>query len=188
VETLSHPYRPNAWAMAAVSVFFGANALFIGHEAIVNERGLIINGLIHLGPDGATVYDWCITGLCAVFVVIGVLALIVSLFSSHRLTLTATEVSVPRFGFSRPPVVVKLTDVQHANLQVIHKQRFFNIYHPSGTLTITESHLPSRAVFEELCAAIVSRAPGTPKGANPSIEGTCNIRHCLLSHAPHVKR
>jgi hypothetical protein len=25
-------------------------------------------------------------------------------------------------------------------------------------------------------------------GSNPSIEGTCNIRLRLLSHAPHVKR
>ena len=164
METLSHPYRPKAWVMAAASAFFGAGALFMGHEAIVNERGLIINGLIHLGPDGATVFYWCIAGVCAAFVAAGVLALIVSLFSSHRVTLTATEVSAPRFGFSRAPTVVKLTDVQHVNLQVVQKQRFLNIYHPSGKLTIIESHLPSRAVFEELCAAIVSRAPGIPKG------------------------
>lgn len=164
METLSHPYRPKAWVMAAASAFFGAGALFMGHEAIVNDRGLVINGLIHLGPDGATVFYWCIAALCAAFVAVGIPAFIVGLLSSHRVTLTATEISAPRFGFSRTPTVVKLMDVQNVNLQVVQKQRFLNIYHPSGKLTITESYLPSRAVFEELCSAIVSRAPGLPKG------------------------
>ena len=150
--------------MAAASALFGAGALFMGHEAMVNDRGLIINGLIHLGPDGATIFYWCIAAVCGAFVAVGVPAFIVGLMSSHRVTLTATDISAPRFGFSRTPTLVKLNDVQHVNVQVVQKQRFLNIHHASGKLTINESYLPSRAVFEELCAAIVNRAPGLPKG------------------------
>lgn len=129
----------------------------MGHEAIVNDRGLIINGLIHLESDGATIFYWCMAAVCAAFVAVGVLAFIVSLMSTHRVTLTTTEISAPKFGFSRTPTVIKLTDVQHVNLQVVQKQRFLNIYHPSGKLTINESYLPSQAVFEELYSALVNR-------------------------------
>lgn len=164
METLSHPYRPKPWVMAAASALFGAGAFFMGHEAMVNDRGLIINGVIHLEPGGATVFYWCIAAVCAAFVAVGIPASIVGLLSSHRVTLTATEISAPRFGFSRKPTVVKLSDVEHVHLQVVQKHRFLTIHHSGGKLSITESFLPSRAVFEELCAAIVSRAPRLPKG------------------------
>jgi hypothetical protein len=164
LKILSYPYRPKAWTMAAASLFFGVGALFMGHEAMVNDRGLIINGLIHLGPDGATIFYWSIAAICAAFVAIGVPAFIVGITSSHHVTLTATDIAAPRFGFSRSPTLVKLADVHHVTVQVVQKHRFFNIFHAGGKLTINESFLPSRAVFEELCAEIVRRAPGLSKG------------------------
>lgn len=164
METLNHSYRPKAWAMALASVFFGSCALFMGHEAIVNNRGLIIDGIIHLSPAGATVFYWCVAAVSGAFVAVGIPAFFVGLLSNQRIILTATEISAPRFSFSRAPTVVKLADVQDINLQVVQKQRFLNIYHRNGKLTITESHLPNRAAFEELCAAIRSRVPKFTNG------------------------
>jgi hypothetical protein len=34
--------------MVRTSALFGAGALFIGNEALMNDRVLVINGLIHL--------------------------------------------------------------------------------------------------------------------------------------------
>jgi hypothetical protein len=150
--------------MALASAFFGAIAFFMGREATLNDRGLVINGLIHLGPSGATIFYWCIAAIGAAFVAIGVPALLVGLFSSRRITLTATEISAPKFGFSRAATVVKLANIQHMRVQVVQKQRFLNLLHTNGKLTINESFLPSRAAFEELCAAIASRVPATAQG------------------------
>ena len=150
--------------MALASAFFGAIAFFMGREAMFNDRGLVINGLIHLGPSGATVFYWCIAAIGGAFVAIGIPALFVGLFSSRQVTLTATEISAPGFGFSRTATVVKLADIQHLSTQVVQKQRFLNVFHTNGKLTINESFLPSRAAFEELCAAIASRVPSSAQG------------------------
>ena len=150
--------------MAFASAFFAAIAFFMGREATLNDRGLVINGLIHLGPSGATIFYWCIAAIGAAFVTIGIPALFVGLLSSRRITLTATEISAPKFGFSRVATVVKLADIQHVSMQVVHKQRFLNVFHGNGKLTINESFLPSRVAFEELCAAIASRVPAAAQG------------------------
>ncbi|AEG92493.1 hypothetical protein [Ramlibacter tataouinensis] len=164
MQTLKHPYRPKPWTMALASAFFGAIAFFMGREAMLNDRGLVINRLIHLGPDGATLFYWCIAATGAAFVAVGVPAFIMGLVSSHHVTVTATEISAPRFGFSRAATVVKLADVRHVTLQAVQKQRFLNVIHANGKLTITESFLPNRAAFEELCSAIASRVPVRPQG------------------------
>jgi hypothetical protein len=150
--------------MAAASAFFGACLIFMGREAMFNDRGLIINGLIHLGPAGATIFYWCLAAVSGVFVAIGIPAFFVGLLSSRRVTLTATAISAPKFGFSRAPTVVLLSDVQQVSLQKVQKHRFLNIHHAHGKLAIAESYLSSAAVFEALCSEIIARTPAVAKG------------------------
>lgn len=159
MEILNYPYRPKPWRMLLGAAFFGAIAVFMVHEATTNERGLIINGLIRLGPDGATTFYWCIAAISAVFVAIAVPAFVIGLRSSHRLILTSTDVSAPKFGFSRRPTTVKLSDIKSLDLQVVQQHRFLNIHHANGKLTINASFLPNEAAFDELCTAIASRTP-----------------------------
>ena len=164
MQTLSHPYRPKPWTMALAGAFFGAITLFMGREAIFNERGLVISGLIHLGPSGATVFYWGVAAVAAAFVVVALPAFVVGLVSTRRLTLDATELSVPGSVFSRAPTVVRLADIRQVSMSVIQKRRFFEIVHTQGKLTLSESLLPSPAAFEELCAEIARRIPGSMKG------------------------
>lgn len=164
MEILSYPYRPKPWAMLLASIFFGAAGLFMCREAMVNDRGLIVNGLIHLEPGGATTFYWCVAAVCAAFTGIGIPAFFVGLLSSHRVTLTSTDVSAPKFGFSRKATTVKLSDIRGQSVLVVQEHRFLNIYHVNGKLTINASFLPDEAAFEKLCAAIAERAPTHPRG------------------------
>ena len=57
------------------------------------------------------------------------------------------------------------------------------------------SHLRSQVAVSRPAPALFFVGPACPLSVkrfgptpNPSIEGTCNIRLRLLSHAPHVKR
>jgi len=161
MDTLNFPYRPNPWTMLLACIFFAGGALFMGNEAIFNDRGLIIDRVIDLGPSGATTFYWCITAICVAFVAIGIPAFFASLWSDHYLSMSQTQLSVPRFLFSRKPTVVKLVDIQRINLQVVKRKRFLNILHSGGKLTISESLLPSPAAFKELYSAIAHRVPGT---------------------------
>lgn len=52
VIPLRRPYMPLVLGL----LLFGAGAFFFYHEASTNVRGLIINGLIHLDPDGADIF------------------------------------------------------------------------------------------------------------------------------------
>lgn len=164
MEILSYPYRPKPWVMLLASIFFGVAACFMGREAMVNDRGLIINGLIHLEQSGATTFYWCIAAVGAAFAAIGIPAFFVGLLSSHRVVLTSTDVSAPKFGFSRKATTVKLSDIRSQSVQVVQEHRFLNIYHVNGKLTISASFLPNEAAFEELCAAIAKRVPPQPRG------------------------
>ena len=48
------PYRPK-WGMIIFGVvFFGACSVALGMKAADNDRGVVINGLIEFGPQGAT--------------------------------------------------------------------------------------------------------------------------------------
>ena len=144
--------------MALVSVFFGAIAFFMGHEAIVNDRGLVISGLIHFGQTGATIFYGCIAAIGAAFAAIGIHSFFVGVFSTRQITLTVSEIAAPKVGFLRPAAIVKFADIQHLSTRVVQKQRFLTVAHTHGKLTINESFLPNRGAFEALCNEIEYRA------------------------------
>lgn len=58
-----------------IVLMFGGAAAFFAHQASTNDRGLIINGIIHLGPSGADVFYAVLAILSVGFVAIGLLAL-----------------------------------------------------------------------------------------------------------------
>jgi hypothetical protein len=164
MKIIDHPYKPKAWAMALASLFFAAIAAMLAHEAMTNDRGLVLNGIIHFSESGATTFYWCIAALSALFVAVGVPAFFLSLTSSHRLVLTDARVSAPKFGFSREPTVVPLSSIIGLDLQEIHRQRMLHIRHKAGRLTIMQSWLPDKAAFDgfvaALSAALQARAAG----------------------------
>jgi hypothetical protein len=163
MNTLNFPYRPNPWKMLLACVFFAGCALVMGSEAIFDDRGLIIDRVIRLGPSEARTFNWCVAAISAAFVPFGIFAFCAGLWSGHQLSMSQTELSVPSFLFSQKPTIVKLADIQRVNLRVIKKRRFLNILYSGGKLTISESLLPSPAAFEELFSAIAHRVPERTK-------------------------
>lgn len=166
MKTLSYPYNPKPHLMFLAVVLSGAFAFFMSWMAMGNDRGLVLNGLIHLGPSGATIFYWCIAAVGAAFVAIALPAMFVGLFTSHQVTLTSTDVSARKSAFSRKPTVVKLSDIRDLSLQAVQGDRFLNIYHTNGRLTIIKSHLPDERAFNELCNAIADRIPTQPRAGN----------------------
>ena len=143
--------------MLLATLFFAGMGAFMALEAMTNERGLILQRIIHLSAQGATVFYWSIAITCALFVLAGLAGFIAGLVSERYLRLTPTEISAPRFGWSRTDTVVRLAEVTQIALQSVQKQRFLNIYHREGKLTISQSFLPNAGAFEDLHKAIVRR-------------------------------
>lgn len=151
--------------MAVVSIGFCAAGWFFADKALTNDRGLVINGLIHLKADGANVFYWLLALASACFVAIGVLAFIAGLSGSQRLTITDSELSVPKWLFSRAPSVAKLSDVVTLEIRMVQKHRFLNVYLREGKITISESLLPNRSSFDQVHAVLAQkvRLPGNGK-------------------------
>ena len=162
MKTVSHPYRPKPWMMALGCIFFGAIAVFMAREAMFNDRGLVLNGLLHLGTTGATIFYGSVAAVSAVFVAIAIPGFIVGLTSPHRVTVTDTEVSAPRFGFSRKVTTVRFADIRDMSLQQVQRQRFLVIVHAGGKLSLIETFLPNREAFDEICLALSDRVRAQP--------------------------
>jgi hypothetical protein len=158
VNVLEYPYKPKPWVMLAVALLFAVIGIFFAMEALTNERGLVLQRLIHLSPRGATVFYWCLTAACLVFTLAGLAGFASGVLSKRTLRLTGTDISAPRYGWSRAQTVVRLAEITAIGVESIHNQRFLNIDHRGGRLSVCASFLPSKAAFEELHHAIVARA------------------------------
>jgi hypothetical protein len=142
--------------MLVAALFFSACLVTSWHVVKTNDGPLTILGM-PLSVAGARLLFEGVGVASAIFVAVGIPAFLVGLFSSHYLTLTPTEISAPKYGFSRRVTIVPLTDIQSIDLQIVRRHRFLNIRHTHGKLTITESFLPNAAAFEQVRSALAAR-------------------------------
>ena len=89
------PYRPRWGSIATLLAFFGSLAVLGAHTAIHNERGLIINHILHLGPRGATACYWAGVVIFSSFAMVGVVRLLRRLFLPQVLEITQDAVLLP---------------------------------------------------------------------------------------------
>jgi hypothetical protein len=158
-ETVGYPYKPKLRNIVFACLLFGACSLVMFGQAITNRRGLILNGVFHFSVQGATAFYWTICAVSVAFVAFGFLRLTLGFKNGPPLMLTATQITVPQVGFSREPRTIDLTDIKRMNISTVYGQRFLNVYHSGGKLTIAQSLLPDPAAFDELCSSLARRVP-----------------------------
>jgi hypothetical protein len=138
-------------------LFFAAAALILGRRASINRRGVIIEGLITLGPDGASTFYWVLAALGAGFVLMcGVLAFHRLTFE-QRLVLGPTMLTVPASRWSRATKTIAYRDIRALTLQTVSGQTFLNVQHTGGKYVIVASMLPSTEAFDEVRSILASQ-------------------------------
>jgi hypothetical protein len=146
-----YDYKPKWTHIVFCALFFGLGAVVLGVKAASNDRGLIINGMIELGPDGATMFYWILC-MCGVgFVAISAFLAYHRLTLHQRLTLGPAAVIFPESRWSADEKVIAYRDISALSTDRIHGQQFLYITHLRGTYTIMASMLPSKAAFDEVC-------------------------------------
>ena len=147
-------YRPK-WTISVLgALFFGACALVLGATANGNDRGLIINGIIELSTDGATVFYWVLAGLSIGFVVVTGFMAIVRLTVHQRIALGKTSITVPRSRWSSEEVEVPFAAIVELSASQVSGQRFLKIVYNGGKFTLTASMLPREKDFDDIGAAV----------------------------------
>jgi hypothetical protein len=151
-------YRPKIWLSLLILAWLAGNTFLLADIAIYNDRGLIINGVIHLNTLWATVFYWALTLLFASLTFFFVTPLIYGLSGKTRLKITTESISFPKDSWSKESVVIPLSDISSVGIQTIKGNPLLNIvgnksliiHHAGGTDLIRQSMLPHKIYFENV--------------------------------------
>ena len=164
MKILSYPYRSEPVFVFFFSIILVIATLFMRHEAMINDSSLIIDEFIHLDPSSATIFLWVLTVAVALFTVLSIQTLLISLLASHHATLTTTDISAPEYGFSLRTTVVKHSDIRRVVIETHRGRRSLSINHVNGIFHIRERFLPDHSSFDELCGALAKVHANTDRG------------------------
>ena len=146
--------------MLLAGALFGVFGLGLGHEALTNDRGLLLNGVIELETSGATVFYWILTLVCLGFVVCGLGGVILGMTSRRTVVLGDNSLSTPGTAWSRRNTDIPLSNITDLAMQTLHGQQFLTIFHIGGKLSLVRSMFSSPAEFEEFAETLRDRLDG----------------------------
>jgi hypothetical protein len=151
-------YNPQWAVIAACALFFGAIAALMVYKALHNERGLIINGIITLGPAGATVFYWVMAGLSALFVISAFLLIVRRAANPQVLEFTDEAVLLP-YGFLQPRVSrIPYAEIKRVWEVKVSGQTFLYLATGGQKFSIMASLLPDRDSYQTIKDFMSSRA------------------------------
>lgn len=159
----SFPYRGNFDTMLLGVIFFGSGAALFGYKTATNDRGLIINGVIELGPTGATIFYAVLGVLSALFVLCAVFAQIQGALRKPMLILADDHLVVPSGFFQRRLKRVEFKHITSAVLQKISGQQFLVLRTLQGKVSVTRSLLTPPSAFDLIVTAVNTRMPQSPE-------------------------
>jgi hypothetical protein len=152
-----YDYKPKWTLIVCCAIFFGLGAVVLGSKAANNDRGLIINHVIELGPDNAMIFYWTLTACGIGFVAIAALLAYHRLAYQQRLAFGPAALIVPVSRWSRAEKEIAYRDIRELSRVTVNGQRFLYVMHLGGKHTIAASMLPSREAFEEICELLAAR-------------------------------
>ena len=138
---------------------------FMMHLAQTNDRGLNIEGIIHLGVVGAARFYWAMSGICfaatAMFVFFG----IPQLFIRRQIVLEDDVMTLPGWGFSSKHYCVPVREIEWVKTSKYDKYRFLKIRHAGKSHAVNSTWLPHDGDFDTILQWLQARGITFSKGA-----------------------
>ena len=146
-----YEYKPRWLIIIFGFLFFGLGTVMLADAAYTNDRGLIINHIIELGIDGATIFYWILCGVCFAFVAACVVMTIHGLTHKQRLAFTHESLILPDGRWSSGERKIRYDEILSVSERNINNHRFLEIYPSVGKkITIGSAMLPSKKIYEEV--------------------------------------
>ncbi|MDI1482450.1 hypothetical protein [Polyangium sp. y55x31] len=152
---LRKPYRQ----LVPGLLLFGVCAAFFFHRSITNDRGLILNGIIHFGPDGADVFYAVMGLLSAGLSVMALLGIVrFSKLEPFELVLGAKSLSLP---VGRPMgirmITVPVRDIVSVGIHPPEAPKWIVLQVGAERYSIPGNWLPEGWTVQDLDRELVAR-------------------------------
>jgi len=131
----------------------------MAYKATQNNVGLTINGIITLGPTGATAFYWVISALGAGFVLMAVLLTVRRIASPQELELGTDALFLPHGGFQRQISRIAYADIQSVAEVRVSGETFLYVTATGLRYTIIASLFPDAETYAAVRDFLVSHAP-----------------------------
>jgi hypothetical protein len=145
-------------------LLFGGCAILFAAE-LGTDRGLVINGIIHLGVTGARVFYGVLGLLSVAFVVFAALGIASLRGDRLAVELGDEEIVMPGSPLRPRTHVFRYADITSATLRTINKQEFLTLVDAKGKSSLARSHV-GNAAFDTIVAHVAARVPA-PRAALP---------------------
>jgi len=152
-----YEYKPSWLIIFLCGGMFGLAAVFFGVRANSNDRGLIINHVIELSENGATIFYWvfCFLSLC--FVAITIALTFHRLKFRQRIAFTQTGVIVPVSRWSADEKLIEYKNISALSESNVSGQTFLYLFHSGGKYIINRGMLPSKKNYLEIVELLERR-------------------------------
>jgi hypothetical protein len=136
---------------------FAAAAVFFAFR-LDTDRGLIINGLIHLGVGGARIFYGVLGLFSLAFVVLGIFGIMSMRGGRLAIELGEETISMPGAPLRPRPREFRYAEISSATLRVINKHEFLTLVDARGKSSLARTHVGD-AAFETIVAHVAARVP-----------------------------
>jgi hypothetical protein len=151
------PYTPGWTFIIGSGLFFAVCGASLAEEASTNDRGLVLEGIFHFSPQGATVSYWVLAGFSALFVLTTILLAGVRITISPFLEITSDAVIIPHGFLLRKTSRVQYSTIAALSEIVVKRHKLLRIRTPTGKFAINSSLLPSRNLYTEIKQFLIER-------------------------------
>jgi hypothetical protein len=150
-----YPYNPSFTFLIGGGLLCAIGAVFMGHEAMTNDKGLIIDYVIRLGVEGATAFYWFIAG-CMGFGAGLLLVYLVRRFTNPGvLVLDVQGISLPYMFAERRVPYASITSLQEYETS---SQTMLYIRTREGKVVLHKNWLPDGQTYDAIKSFLASRA------------------------------
>ncbi len=160
MERLQYPYNPSWKLIAGVTALFAACLALFAYKTLTNDRGVIINHAIELGPHGATIFYGILAGCSAGFVLIGLFMAMARTRFEHRLVIDGEGIELPKKAWKAEHHRIAFADISDVKHMSMNGNHWIAVKHRAGKINIDGNRLPTKADFEIVLRALVNRIDG----------------------------
>jgi hypothetical protein len=154
--------RPRTSALVGGVLVMGGAAIFAGWMAVNDDRGLIIDGAIELGPRGASILYVVLAMMTGLFLVAAIAQAVRTRGGRLAVVVDDRAITVPGHLFRPAPRMIGFGEIRQVTVQHVSGHDLIEIRSAAGNVTIAKAGV-GPAAFDELLTILADRVrPAAP--------------------------